>query len=106
MSWVALDDVVGILRSAISNEQASGPVNVVAPNPVQNSEFTRVLASVLHRPAIFPAPAFALRLALGEMADALLLSSQRVRSERSPATAYSFRYENLEPALHAILTKK
>jgi hypothetical protein len=106
MSWAALDDVVGILRSAISNEQASGPVNVVAPNPVQNSEFTRVLASVLHRPAIFPAPAFALRLALGEMADALLLSSQRVRSERSPATAYSFRYENLEPALHAILTKK
>ncbi len=106
MSWVALDDVVGILRSALSNEQASGPVNVVAPNPVQNSEFTRVLASVLHRPAIFPAPAFALRLALGEMADALLLSSQRVRSERSPAAGYAFRYENLEPALHAILTKK
>jgi hypothetical protein len=106
MSWVALDDVVGILRSAISNEQASGPVNVVAPNPVQNSEFTRVLASVLHRPAIFPAPAFALRLVLGEMADALLLSSQRVHAERSPAATYAFRYENLEPALHAILTKK
>jgi hypothetical protein len=105
-SWVALDDVVGILRSAISNEQASGPVNVVAPNPVQNSEFTRVLASVLHRPAIFPAPAFALRLVLGEMADALLLSSQRVHAERSPAATYAFRYENLEPALHAILTKK
>ena len=105
MSWVALDDVVGILRSALSNDQASGPVNVVAPSPVQNSEFTRVLASVLHRPAIFPAPAFALRLALGEMADALLLSSQRVHAERSPAATYAFRYENLEPALHAILAK-
>jgi uncharacterized protein (TIGR01777 family) len=106
MSWVALDDVIGILRAALSNEQASGPVNVVAPNPVQNSEFTRVLASVLHRPAIFPAPAFALRLAIGEMADALLLSSQRVHSERPPAAIYAFRYENLEPALHAILAKR
>jgi uncharacterized protein (TIGR01777 family) len=106
MSWIALDDVVGILRLALSNEQASGPVSVVAPNPVQNSEFTRVLASVLHRPAIFPAPAFALRLAIGEMADALLLSSQRVHSERPPAATYPFRYENLEPALHAILAKR
>jgi uncharacterized protein (TIGR01777 family) len=106
MSWIALDDVVGVLRGALSNEQVSGPVNVVAPNPVQNSEFTRVLASVLHRPAIFPAPAFALRLALGEMADALLLSSQRVHSERPPTSTYAFRYENLKPALYAILAKK
>jgi uncharacterized protein len=106
MSWVALDDVVGILRAALSNEQVSGPVNVVAPNPVRNSEFTRVLASVLHRPAIFPAPAFALRVALGEMADALLLSSERVQAERPPAAGYAFRYENLEPALHAILAKQ
>ncbi len=105
MSWVALDDVIGILRAALSNEQVSGPVNVVSPNPVQNSEFTRVLASVLHRPAIFPAPAFALRVALGEMADALLLSSQRVHAERPPVATYAFRYENLEPALHAILAK-
>ena len=106
MSWIALDDVVGILGGALSNEKVSGPVNVVAPNPVQNSEFTRVLASVLHRPAIFPAPAFALRLALGEMADALLLSSQRVHSERPSSSTYAFRYENLEPALHAILVKR
>jgi uncharacterized protein len=105
MSWVALDDVVGILRAALSNEQVSGPVNVVAPNPVQNSEFTRVLAGVLHRPAIFPAPAFALRIALGEMADALLLSSQRVQAERPPAAGHAFRYENIEAALHAVLAK-
>ncbi len=106
MSWVALDDVIGILRGVLSNEQSSGPVNVVAPDPVRNTEFTRVLASVLHRPAMLPAPEFALRLALGEMADALLLSSQRVQSERPPATTHAFRYENLEPALHAILAKR
>jgi uncharacterized protein (TIGR01777 family) len=106
MSWIALDDVVGLLRAAISDEKTSGPVNVVAPSPVRNSEFTQVLASVLHRPAIFPVPAFGLRLLLGEMADALLLSSQRVHSEREPTASYHFRYENLEPALHAILSRK
>jgi len=106
MSWIALDDVVGLLKAAISDEKASGPVNVVAPAPVRNSEFTQVLASVLHRPAIFPAPAFGLRLLLGEMADALLLSSQQVHSERVPTATYHFRYENLEPALRAILSRK
>jgi uncharacterized protein (TIGR01777 family) len=106
MSWIALDDVVGLLKAAISDEKASGPVNVVAPTPVRNSEFTQVLASALHRPAIFPAPAFALRLLLGEMADALLLSSQQVRSDHVPTATYHFRYENLEPALHAILAKR
>jgi uncharacterized protein len=72
---------------------------------VRNAEFTRVLASVLHRPAIFPAPAFALRLALGEMADALLLSSQRVQPVCLARYGYAFRYENLEAALHAIVAK-
>jgi uncharacterized protein len=105
MSWVALEDVVGSLLAAIANEQLSGPVNLVAPNPVRNSEFARVLASVLHRPAIFPAPAFALRLALGEMADALLLSSQRVEPTQLSANRYAFQFENLEPALHAILAE-
>ena len=106
LSWIALEDVVGLLRAAISDEKASGSLNVVAPTPVRNSEFTQVLASVLHRPAIFPAPAFALRLLLGEMADGLLLSSQQVHSERVPAATYHFRYETLEPALHAILSRK
>ncbi|MFY9802729.1 MAG: TIGR01777 family oxidoreductase [Candidatus Acidiferrales bacterium] len=103
ISWVALEDVVQILRAAIVDEKMHGPLNVVAPNPVQNSEFTKVLAGVLHRPAIFPAPAFALRLALGQMADALLLSSQRVQPEKLVASGYKFRYENLQPALQAIL---
>ena len=105
MSWIALDDVVGIIRWAIADSQVKGPVNVVALNPVQNAEFTRVLAKVLHRPAIFPAPAFALRLMLGEMADALLLGSQRGRPEKLLGSSYKFRFDYLEPALRAALAK-
>jgi hypothetical protein len=104
ISWVALEDVVKVLRTAIDNENVNGPVNVVAPQPVQNAEFTAVLAGVLHRPAVFPAPAFALRLALGQMADALLLSSQRVQPEKLAKLSYKFRYETLQSALQAILT--
>ena len=103
ISWIALEDVVKALRAAIDNQNLSGPVNVVAPQPLQNDEFTRVLAGVMHRPAIFPAPAFALRLALGQMADALLLSSQRVQPEKLAKTGHNFRYETLRPALQAIL---
>ena len=103
ISWVALEDVVKALRTAIDNGDVNGPVNVVAPQPVQNSAFTRVLAGVLHRPAIFPAPAFALRLALGQMADALLLSSQRVQPEKLAKIGYKFRCETLQSALQAIL---
>jgi uncharacterized protein (TIGR01777 family) len=106
MSWVALEDVVEIVRAAIADERMRGPVNVAAPGPVQNAEFTRVLAKVMHRPAIFPAPAFALRIALGEMADGLLLASQRVIPEKLRATGYQFRYENLEGALRVILAAK
>jgi uncharacterized protein (TIGR01777 family) len=105
MSWIALEDVVRVLRLAMDDMSWNGPVNLVAPEPVRNAEFTRVLASVLHQPAIFPAPALALRLALGEMADALLLSSQRVQPECLKQYGYTFRYENLEAALHAIVTK-
>jgi uncharacterized protein (TIGR01777 family) len=105
MSWVALDDVVGIIRWAIADSQVKDPVNVVAPNPVRNAEFTRVLARVLHCPAIFPAPGFALRLMLGEMADALLLGSQRVRPEKLLGAGYKFRFDSLEPALRAALAK-
>jgi len=104
MSWVALDDVVNAIRAAISNQQLRGAVNVVAPNPVRNVEFTSVLAKFLHRPAIFPAPAFALRLALGEMADALLLSSQRVQPEKLIAAGYQFRLPHVEATLRAALS--
>src|SRR5437773_2472467 len=78
MSWVTLEDLVEILRFAIENASVRGAINIVSPQPLQNAEFTYLLAKAMHRPARFPAPAFALRLALGEMADALLLSCQRV----------------------------
>ena len=106
MSWIAIEDVVGIIRHAIAHEQVSGAVNVVAPNPVRNEEFTRLLAGMLHRPAIFPAPAFVLRLAMGEMADAVLLSSDRVKPEQILAAGYKFRFEILEPALRAAVLSR
>jgi uncharacterized protein (TIGR01777 family) len=105
MSWVALEEVVFIMLYILTQSGLHGPVNVVAPNPVSNSEFTRTLARVLHRPAIFPAPAFALRLVLGEMADGLLLASQRVSPARLNGAAYTFRYPYLELALRHLLYK-
>jgi len=105
MPWIALEDTIAIIRSAIADVQFSGPWNVVAPNPVRNSEFTRILADVLDRPAIFPVPTFALRLALGEMAEALLLASQRAVPARLLAMNYPFRFENLETALQAAIAK-
>ena len=106
MSWIALDDAVETICSAIANENLTGPVNVVSPSPLTNAEFTRIAAAVLHRPAIFAAPAFALRIALGEMADALLLASQRVIPERLLDASYAFRFPELESALRAILARK
>ena len=105
MSWIALDDAMAIVCAAISNEGFAGALNVVAPSPVRNSEFTRITASVLDRPAVFAAPAFALRLALGEMADALLLASQRVVPERLTALGYQFRFPEFESALRAVLDR-
>jgi uncharacterized protein len=105
MSWVTLDDVVGILRFAIESAPLRGAINVVAPQPVRNAEFTKVLATTMHRPAIFPAPAFALRIVLGEMADALLLSSQRVQPQALEKLGYQFLHADLASALAAVLAK-
>jgi uncharacterized protein (TIGR01777 family) len=99
MSWVMLEDVVRILRFAIEKTSIRGAINVVSPQPLQNTEFTRVLAKAMHRPALFPAPAFALQLALGEMADALLLSSQRVAPRVLEKTGYQFLHADLSTAL-------
>jgi uncharacterized protein len=103
MSWVTLDEVIRVLRFALEHGTVRGPVNVVSPQPVRNLEFTKALAKALHRPALFPAPAFALRLALGEMADALLLSSQRVLPEQLRRLDYSFVHSNLAAALKSTL---
>jgi hypothetical protein len=103
MSWIALTDTTGIIRAAIDNERIAGPLNVVAPNPLRNIEFTRIVAAALDRPAIFPVPEFALRIALGEMATPLLLASQRVLPERLLAMDYPFRFDDFAAALPAIL---
>ena len=103
MSWVTLDDVIGAIHHAISTEALQGPVNVVAPQPVTNRTFTRTLGKVLKRPTLFPMPAAAARLAFGEMADALLLSSARVMPAKLRDSGYRFRHANLEDGLRHVL---
>ncbi|MEJ2482889.1 MAG: TIGR01777 family oxidoreductase [Gemmatimonadota bacterium] len=102
-SWVSLDDAVGAILHAAARHDLEGPVNVVAPESMRNRDFTSVLGSVLHRPTLVPAPAPILRLALGEMADELLLASSRVVPGRLQATSFPFRDPELEPALRHML---
>jgi uncharacterized protein len=102
MPWIHVDDLIGLLMHSAAHDEISGALNAVSPAPVTNSEFTRTLAAVLHRPAIFPAPEFALRLALGEVTG-VLLSSQRVMPRLAERTGYQFRYPTLEAALRAAL---
>ena len=103
MSWIALDDVVAGLKFLLLDSAAKGPVNFVAPNPVTNAEFTSTLGRVLSRPTFFPVPAFGARLAFGEMADALLLSSQRVEPAVLEDKGFPFYWPTLEPALQHLL---
>jgi uncharacterized protein len=103
MSWITLDDVVAILRLTLENANVTGAINLVSPQPVTNADFTQILATALHRPALFPAPAFALRLLLGEMADALLLSSQRVLPTQLQKLNHQFLHHDLAAALATIL---
>lgn len=106
MPWIALEDAVGVARAAISDGRLAGAVNTVAPSPVRNSEFTRIAAKVLHRPAIFPVPGFALRIALGARAKPLLLASARAVPEKLIKLGYAFEFAELEPALHAIFASQ
>jgi uncharacterized protein (TIGR01777 family) len=101
MSWIHLDDLAALFPFALANP-VSGPLNGVAPHPVINSEFTRALAAALHRPAIFPVPALALRALFGEMSE-VLLSSQRALPQAAEAAGFRFRYSRLAPALAAVL---
>jgi uncharacterized protein (TIGR01777 family) len=103
-SWIHVDDIVGAIQHAMRTESLSGPVNLVAPNAVRNAEFTKVLASVLRRPAFFPVPDFALRLAFGKMAaEELLLSSQQVGPVKLLASGYAFRFSELRAALENLV---
>src|SRR6267154_2512692 len=106
MSWLTLEETVSIIQFALASPGLAGPANAVTPNPVQNLEFTQVLARTLHRPALFPAPAFALRLALGEMADALLLVSQKVKPSKLEQSGYRFAQSELPAALTEVFRKQ
>jgi len=99
ISWVAIDDVTSAIKLALSDETFRGPVNVVSPNPVTNEAFTKTLGHVLSRPTALAMPAFAARLAFGEMADETLLASQYVVPKRLSDAGYEFKYPELEGAL-------
>ena len=105
MSCIALDDAIGAIHHAIVTDSLSGPVNVVSPQAVTNREYTKALGKVLGRPTLFPLPAFAARLAFGEMADELLLSSARVEARKLLASGYTFRSPTLESILRHGLGK-
>jgi uncharacterized protein (TIGR01777 family) len=103
MSWITLEDAVGAIHHAIGTETLKGAINAVSPKPVTNLDYTRALGAALGRPTILPMPAFAARMAFGEMADALLLSSARVEPAKLLASGYRFRHPELASALRDIL---
>jgi uncharacterized protein (TIGR01777 family) len=102
LSWIHRADLIGVIRFALSNERLSGPVNAVSPQPQTNRAFSRSLGRIMRRPSFVPTPAFALRLALGEMAD-LILEGQRVVPRRLAEFGFQYKYPDLESALRAIL---
>lgn len=103
MSWIHVQDMVGAIHHILKNDLLQGPVNMVAPKPVTNREFTKTLAGVLSRPAILPMPAVAVKAVFGEMGEELLLSSQKVEPGRLISSGYPFRYRELRPALEALV---
>ncbi len=105
ISWISIDDLAGIIEYVINDERLAGPVNAVAPHPVTNRELTKTLGKVLGRPTVMSVPAFAARMALGEVADEVLLASARVEPKRLMESDYSFRYPDLEAALRHVLNR-
>lgn len=103
MSWIAIDDAVSALMFLIEQREITGPVNLVSPNPVSNKEFAQTLAKTLHRPCIFPVPGFLLKIMLGEMAEALLLSGCRVQPKRLLDAGFVFKQADLRSALQQLL---
>ncbi len=103
LSWIHVDDIGGVVHHVLQTDSLSGPVNLVAPNPVRNADFTRELASALRRPAFFHVPAFAACLAFGQMADELLLSSERVEPAKLRDSGYAFRFAELRLALEDLV---
>lgn len=105
MSWITLEDLIGVIRRALEDEGLRGPVNAVAPGAVTNAEFTKALGHALGRPTVFAVPAFAARLAFGETADELLLASTRVEPARLKEAGYQFKHPEIDGALRSVLGK-
>src|ERR1700684_1452673 len=103
LSWIDVRDMVGAIHHILKNDLIQGPVNMVAPKPVRNADFARTLANALSRPAIFPLPAFAVKLVFGEMGEDLLLGSQKVEASKLISTGYPFRYRELKTSLESLL---
>ena len=103
MSWIAIQDEVAAIRHLLTTESISGPVNLTAPNPVTNSEYTATLGRVLHRPTVLPTPIFGLKAVYGAELVDTLLGSQRVASDKLRASGFQFAYPDLEGALRAVL---
>ena len=103
LSWISLPDLIAAIIHCIENDSLRGPVNATAENPVTNLEFTRTLGRILARPTLFPAPAFALRLALGQFADAVLLASARAVPQKLSDSPFNFKHDQLDSALRAVL---
>jgi len=106
MPWITLDDEVRAIEWVLTHKELSGPFNLAAPHPVTNRELTKALARQLHRPAVFPVPGFALRIMLGEMANELLLQSQRVLPSKLMRSGFRFEHETIEEALAAVLAAR
>lgn len=105
MSWIHVQDLVGAVHHILKTDLMQGPVNMVAPKPVTNAEFTKTLGSVLSRPTVLPVPALVAKLAFGQMAEEVLLGSQRVESAKLIASGYPFQYTDLRKALEAVLQR-
>jgi len=103
VSWISIDDAIGVIHHALFTDELAGPVNTAAPEPVTSRSFAATLGRVLKRPALLPAPAPALKLLFGEMADTALLSSQRLSAARLLGSGYTFRHPTLEAALRHVL---
>ncbi|MBU6455732.1 MAG: TIGR01777 family oxidoreductase [Cyanobacteria bacterium REEB67] len=99
MSWISIHDIVRAFEFLLTSDNIAGPVNLVAPNPVTNEEFTKVLGGVLHRPTILPAPGFALKIILGDMAQEMLLEGNRVKPAKLETAGFTYEYPNLKEAI-------
>ncbi len=99
MSWIAIEDLVGLIVFALENDSVDGPLNATAPNPVTNETFTKTLGRVLHRPTFIPVPEFAIKLLFGEMGETLLLQGNRVIPKKALDAGYEFRFPELEEAI-------